>query len=214
METPPMSDLLNEAREKVESYRGKFENSKVEWCSAKAAATVAQAAFNAERHERAMEVSRGGPRPAPNFVPPKTAAAIAADEAQVAFASAEAAMNSSQAALSAAQTALLSLENRVLNSWRNQLARTIRQLQLEGADEAMAEKLAELRVMCPPESCVRINQRFSLSALVREVLDENPAELHLHTPVNELRGTEGGWAYEAKRAEILAAATQAEPEAA
>jgi hypothetical protein len=199
---------LTEARDRIDAARETFDAAKIDWCDKKEAATLAQAASNAERQARAAEISRGGPRPVAGFVPPKTAAELAADAAQAAFNAAELLMNSAQRALAAAESSLLTQENRILNRVRDQLAREYRQLQLEGAsDEVLAARLAELRVLCPPATAVRINQAFTLSALVREVLDEQPEALHLHTPVSALRG-ETSSGYERRRAAILAAAEE------
>jgi hypothetical protein len=197
---------LAEARARIDAARETYDAAKIQWRDANRAAVAAKAPYDAERHERSMQISRGGPRPAANFVPPKTAAALAADEAQAAFETAEMRMNNAQRALAAAESSLLAIENRILTRWRDQRAREYRQLQLNGApDEVLAAKLAELRLMCPPNTCVRLHQRFTLSALVREVLDEHPDVLQIDTPVSELRGeTSGG--YEKRRAEILAAA--------
>jgi hypothetical protein len=194
---------LTEARARIDSARWNFDRAKADWRDKKEAATLAQAAFTAERQERAAVISRGGPRPLAGFVPPKSAAELAADAAQSAFNAAELLMNSAQRALAAAEASLLAQENRILNRVRDQLAREYRQLQLEGAsDEVLAARLAELRVLCPPATAVRINQAFALSALTREVLDEQPDVLHLHTPVNVLRGEASG-GYEQRRAQIL-----------
>ena len=199
---------LTEARDRIDAARETFDAAKIDWCAKSKAATLALAAFNVERQERAAVISRGGPRPLAGFVPPKSAAELAADAAHAAFNDAELRMNSAQRALAAAESSLLAIENRILNRVRDQLAREYRQLQLEGAsDEVLAARLAELRVLCPPATAIRIHQAFTLSALVREVLDEQPDVLHLHTPVNQLRGeTAGG--YEKRRAAILAAAEE------
>jgi hypothetical protein len=200
-----MNNNLTEARWNLDAARWNLDRAKAAWRDKKSAAAAASAVAAAERHERNMIISRGGPRPAPNFVPPKTAAQLAADEAQAACDGAEARMNSAQIALNAAAATLLAQENRILTRWRDSLARTIRQAQTEGwPDEIVAPLLADLRLMCPPDTVVRLHQRFTLSAIVREVLDEQPHELHLHTPVDQLRGEVGGAAYEKKRAQILA----------
>jgi hypothetical protein len=105
-----------------------------------------------------------------------------------------------------AEAALLSLENRVLNDWRNTRAREYRQLERDGAPpEALAAALAELKLMCPDDTQVPINKRFSISSLVRDVLGDRTGEVRLDTPVNVLRGGSAN-GYEKRRAEILAAA--------
>jgi hypothetical protein len=206
-----MNDSLSQLRAKVDAARSAHERAKKHWCDKKNVAASKKAVWDAERYERAMIVSRGGPRPAPNFVPPKTQAEIAADAALSTLTTAEARMIEAHNAVNVAESKLLSAENAILSRWRDNLAREIRALQLTGIDDnELAAKLAELRLMCPPYMEVRINQRFALSALVREVLDEQPDILHIDTPVSELRG-EAHIGYERRRAQILADAESTTP---
>ena len=128
------------------------------------------------------------------------------EAARDAFNAAEMRMNDASRAVSAAMAALLTVENGILTRWRDQQARTIRQLQLDGApDEVVTPKIVELKLMCPPDTEVRLHQRFTLSALVREVLDETPDALRIHTSIAELRGDQHV-GYEKRRAQILAQA--------
>jgi hypothetical protein len=198
---------LTEARDRIDAARETFDAAKIDWCAKSKAATLALAAFNVERQERAAVISRGGPRPLAGFVPPKSAAELAADAAQAAFNDAELRMNSAQRALAAAESSLLAIENRILNRWRDQCARDIRWLQEIGAPEdEIATRLAELKLMCPDDTQVRITQRFTLSLVVRDLLDRT-GDVRLDVPVNVLRG-EGSGGYEQKRAAILAAAEE------
>lgn len=77
----------------------------------------------------------------------------------------------------------------------------------------IAAKLKELRTMTPPDTCVRIDQRFTISPQVALVL-KNFALDDMNTPVNHLRGESAGADYERMRARILAQAAAEEAAAA
>src|SRR5580658_7217170 len=181
-----MNDSLTQLRAKVDAARTTHDRAKEQWCDKKSAAAAANAVLTAEKYERAVDQSRGGPRSAAGFVPPKTAKQLAADAATAALDRSEIRMNDAARAMSAAQAALLFVENQILSRWRNSLARTIRQGQSEGwPDEIVAPLIADLKLMCPPDTAVRLHQRFTLSALVRDLLDETPDVLRVNTSVSE-----------------------------
>src|ERR1019366_6233003 len=89
------------------------------------------------------------------------------------------------------------------------------QLERDGAPpEVLAAKITELRSATPHEMQVRIHQRFTPSAQVRELLAlDEPAVngMRIDTPGDVLRGEVGGAAYEKLRAQILAEAEDESP---
>jgi hypothetical protein len=198
---------LSQARSTVAAARGKFDSTKKAFHAAEAKLRTAQGAVGDDQYERQLLLGRGGPRGAPGHKAPATIALEAAAEAaQVKLTTAEISYAGAANELKQAESALLAAENRILDRWRTVRALEIMKLQRSDADaELIAQRLAELRVMCPPDTAVRIHQRFALSAIVRDVLGDEPSELRLDVPVNELRG-ESHWDYETKRAEILAQA--------
>jgi hypothetical protein len=198
-----MTPSLTELREAVDRARAKLEGARAQHDKTVTTQRIAQGTLDSERHQRALSLSRGGPRAAPNAKLPKTPVEIAADSAQAKADAAEMQRDFAQNELAKAEAAVLTEENRILNKWRDTRAVAIKAAQLAGADAA--EMIEALRAACPPDSMVRINQRFVLSALVREVLNEFPDHLRVDTPSNILRG-EGHAGYEDLRAQILVSA--------
>ena len=199
---------LEQLRTAVDAKRRVFESARVEFRLAETADRNAAGAARDERIERSMEIGRGGPRPNPAWTPPKSVLALEADAAAASRSITEQRANSAASELRNAEAALLAAENRILSAWRDCKAREFKALERDGATpEALAALRAELKAVTPPDSAVRINQRFNISSLVREVLNEQPeGDLALHTPVNQLSGLGGGAEYERRRREILDAA--------
>jgi hypothetical protein len=208
-----MSDSpLSRARKQVEAARGRFDTAKRAFHKAEDGLRLVQGTVADERYQRNLALSRGGPRPAPGFKAPPTPAEVAATAAQEKLDAAAMAHSRAAYELQGAEVVLLAAENKVLDRWRQVRALEIMKLQRDDADAELIEaKLAELRAMCPSENSVRIHQRFTLSALVRDVL-YRPDELLLDVPGDQLRGEGAGYAYEVKRTEILAQAEAAHPE--
>jgi hypothetical protein len=204
-------NTLSQARSTVAAARGKFDSTKKAFHAAEAKLRTAQGAVGDDQYERQLLLSRGGPRGAPGHKAPATIALEdAAEAAQIKLTTAEISYTTAANELKQAESALLTAENRILDRWRTVRALEIMKLQRSDADaELIAQRLAELRLMCPEDTSVRIHQRFMLSSLVRDVLGDRSDDLRLDVPVDQLRGGDH-WNYETKRAEILA---QAESEA-
>jgi hypothetical protein len=196
------SSPLSIARTEVEDARANFTHLKSAFHRAEATAKLAGEAARNERLQKTQGAWGGAPRGAPGPKPP-TALETAAANAKTKFEAAERAYIGAQNALNAVEAALLTIENGILNRWRDKKAFAIRQVLNAGAPSEHVEALlADLKELCPPDSMVRLNQQFTLSLQVRELLDAHQDTLRVNTPVNELRG-EGHLNYEARRAAIL-----------
>ncbi len=106
-------------------------------------------------------------------------------------------------ALNHAGSALLQIENEILNKVRQALALEVRTLERTGeGSELIAAKIADLRSLTPHETNTRIHQRFTISSLVKSVLDDDTRPV-FDIPVNILRGEGDSFNYDRRRAEIL-----------
>jgi hypothetical protein len=198
-----MNTSLTQLSASVEAKRKALDSARTVWLQAKDRHAAAKAAVDEEVYQAGLIRSRGGPRRLAGSTAPPTAAEIAATAAAQALAATELRLTSAKAALDNAEAALLIAENRILDRWRHLRALEIMELQrTDAAPVLIASKLSELRAMCPPDTVQRLHQRFKLSSLVRDVLDDQPDSIHIDTPVDQLRGENGG-DYEAKRASIL-----------
>src|SRR5580658_2618775 len=171
----------------VESARETLTSKHTAWLNKKSKFAAAKAVADEERYQRGLALSMGGPRRAPGTTPPPTAAEIAETAAGEACDTAERERNSAQAAFNNAEAQKLAYENRKLTRARDLQAMAIKEAERTGAPQEVIEPMrAQLRMMCPPDTAVRIHQRCPYSSLVRDTLDEQPHELHLDKPVNEL----------------------------
>jgi hypothetical protein len=196
--------------------RDALETARIALRKAEIIARTAQGAARDERIEHSLVLSRGGPRPAPGYTPPPSALEIAAGAATVALESANSNHIIAETHLKNAEAALLAAENAILYTHRDRLAREFKEMERNGADpDVLAAKRSELRAITPPETAVRIHQRFTVSSLVREVLDEpTVGGYDLNTPVHILSGIPATAEYERLRAQILAEADTSPLEAA
>lgn len=199
---------LSSARADAEAAAAAFVAAKQKFHAAENTFRIAQSAVSAETYARLESQSRGGPRPAHGYVPPKTAAQITAELSEKRLGAAQNAMACAESAMNGAAAALLKIENAILNAHRDALAVLIREA-IRSGDAATADgMLAELRALSPPDMCVRLNQQFRLSLSVRELLDDHPEAMRIDVPVDRLRGETHG-DYEALRAAILEASEAA-----
>ncbi len=205
-----MTSELTKACTRVDAARAKFESLTIELRKAEAVNRTAQGAAADERYEKNLILSRGGPRSAPGVKLPATALETAAAKTEQMLDAVRGRHMGAQAELASAEAQKLVLENKIINRWRDLRALEYRQLERDDAPpEVLAAKIAELRGATPHEMQVRIHQRFTVSALVRELLaQDDPAAngLRINTPGPILRGEVGGAAYEKIRARILAEA--------
>jgi hypothetical protein len=204
-ETSMTASPLSSARALAEGAREKFTIAKAAFHRAENTHKIALGAATQERIQSRLGPWGGPPRrhvPPGEKAPPTALESVAAEAKKKAEA-AELQFNSAQMALSSAEAALLTIENEILNRWRDNKAFEIRKALNAGDPRREAEvMLAELKVLCPPDACVRRHQQFKLSLQVRELLDDHPEAMRVNTPINILRG-EGHVDYEARRAEIL-----------
>ncbi len=194
------------AHEHVDDARRKFATVKAEWLDTKALASNAKNAADRIRYERGAALSRGGPRRAPGTTAPMSEAEIQEVAANKIFDSADLALHDATRAVTNAEAHLLNVENGILGSHRDALAREILELRRTGRDPQLHDsKVAALRNMCPHVTHTRLNQRFPLSAVARDALGDD-TRVMIDVPVHELRGA-ASVDYETRRAEILEVAT-------
>jgi hypothetical protein len=199
------NEALASKRAAVEAATEKLEHMKAKWLKANRVAEVAHDAAEFERGEKVRMLELGGPRPGPGHKPPPTAREVAESEANSKLATARYQLATAKIEFNNAAADLLAAENRILNRWRHQRALEILELQrIDAAPELIAEKLAELRVLTPPDTCVRLDQRFTVSALVDSLLHDRRDAINVR--VDELRGEIDTGTYEKRRAEVLAQA--------
>jgi hypothetical protein len=193
---------LSNARSLAEGCRMAFTQAKAAFHRAQTTHTLAAGAARDERLSKTHGAWGGQPRRTASMPPlPPTVLEIEAEEAKRKFEMAEHAFTSAQVALASAESQLLEIENSILNGHRNTLAVKIRAAMSNG-DPAADGLLEELKVLCPPDSCIRLHQRFRLSFAVKELLDAQQQVMLIDTPINILRG-EGHHDYETRRAQIL-----------
>jgi hypothetical protein len=204
---------LTRLRAAVTKAQAKFDTVSFELRKATEANRTAQGKAADERYERGLELSRGGPRRAPGDTPPPTALETAAAATEQKLQAVRGRHFIAQTALTNAEAALLDVENRIINRHRESLALQFKEAERNGASQnELAAIRAQLRAATPHEMQVRLNQRFTVSSLVREVLDDGDdgTGLRLDVPGPVLRG-EVGPDYDQVRAAILAEAERESP---